>query len=72
MMGIFRLYARPMLERSWAQQEVEGMIYAVIERTFSSLPVVQAFSLENAQDRLLREANGADLAATLALTRVQV
>ena len=72
MMGIFRLYARPMLERSWAQQEVEGMIYAVIERTFSSLPVVQAFSLENAQDRLLREANGADLAATLALTRVQL
>jgi ATP-binding cassette subfamily B protein/subfamily B ATP-binding cassette protein MsbA len=72
MMGAFRLYARPMLERSWEQQEIEGKIYSVIERTFAALPVVHAFSLEGANERRFRGATSADLAATLSLTRVQL
>jgi len=72
MMWIFRLYAGPMMEKSWQQQEVEGRLYSVIERTFSAMPIVQAFSREPANDRLYREATAADMAATLSVTNVQL
>ena len=36
----------PMLERSYEQQEAEGRIYDVVERTLSAIPVVQAFGRE--------------------------
>ena len=72
MMWIFRLYARPMMEKSWHQQEVEGRLYSVIERTFSAMPIVQAFSREAANDQLFRQATAADMAATLSLTNVQL
>jgi ATP-binding cassette subfamily B protein/subfamily B ATP-binding cassette protein MsbA len=72
MMWVFRLYAQPMLEKSWHQQEVEGRLYSVIERTFSAMPVMQAFCREEANDRLFRQSTAADMAATLSLTNVQL
>jgi ATP-binding cassette subfamily B protein/subfamily B ATP-binding cassette protein MsbA len=72
MMWIFRLYAQPMMEKSWHQQEVEGRLYSVIERTFSAMPIVQAYSREQANDELFRQATAADMAATLSLTNVQL
>jgi ATP-binding cassette subfamily B protein/subfamily B ATP-binding cassette protein MsbA len=72
MMLIFRLYAQPMLERSWEQQEIEGRIYESIERTFAALPVMQAFGREPLNDRRFRQATSDDMAATLTLTKVQL
>jgi ATP-binding cassette subfamily B protein len=42
----FRLYAGPMLERSYAQQEIEGRLYGHVEQTISAIPMVQAFGRE--------------------------
>lgn len=72
MMWVFRLYARPMMEKSWHQQEVEGRLYSVIERTFSAMPVMQAFCREQANDLLFKQATAADMTATLSLTNVQL
>lgn len=72
MMWVFYLYAEPMLEKSWQQQEIEGRLYSVVERVFSAMPVMQAFCREGANDRVFRQATGADMTATLSLTNVQL
>jgi len=69
---IFRFYAKPMFERSYAQQEAEGHIYEVAEQTFSAMPVVQAFSRESANDARFRAATSQTMLTTLAATRVQM
>jgi ATP-binding cassette subfamily B protein/subfamily B ATP-binding cassette protein MsbA len=43
---VLRRYMGPMLERSYAEQEAEGRLYDVVERTLSAVPVVQAFGGE--------------------------
>ena len=48
---VLRRYMTPMLERSYAEQQAEGHIYEVIERSLSALPAVQAFNQEPAGDR---------------------
>ena len=48
---VLRRYMQPMLERSYEQQEAEGRMYEVMERTLSAIPVVQAFGREPACDR---------------------
>jgi ATP-binding cassette subfamily B protein/subfamily B ATP-binding cassette protein MsbA len=48
---VLRRYMRPMLERSYAEQEAEGRLYDVVERTLSAVPVVQAFGREADADR---------------------
>jgi ATP-binding cassette subfamily B protein/subfamily B ATP-binding cassette protein MsbA len=72
LMWIFHLYAQPMLERSHQQQEIEGRIYNTIERTFSAMPVVQAFGREDLSDHLFQEANRETMTAVLSLTRIQI
>jgi ATP-binding cassette subfamily B protein/subfamily B ATP-binding cassette protein MsbA len=72
MMGVFRRYARPMLDRSYQEQEIEARIYSVIEQTLSAMPVVQAFGREPANNQLLQQAHRDSLRATLALTEVQL
>ena len=69
---VFRAYAGPMMERSYGQQEIEGRIYAIIEETFSAIPVVQAFGREEFNDRRFQQATRDTLASTLSLTRVQL
>jgi ATP-binding cassette subfamily B protein len=48
---VLRRYMQPMLDTSYAQQDAEGRIYDVMERTLSAVPVVQAFGQEAACDR---------------------
>jgi ATP-binding cassette subfamily B protein/subfamily B ATP-binding cassette protein MsbA len=69
---VFRFYARPMAERGFAQQEIEGKIYDVVEQTFSAMPAVQAFGREELNERRFARTTRDTLAATLANTNVQV
>ncbi len=71
MVLVFRRYARPMLERSYEQQEVEGRMYNVVEQTLSAIPVVQAFGREERADREFQDTTAAVLRAALATTNVQ-
>lgn len=72
MIWVFWRYAKPMMERSYEQQEVEGRIYEVVEQTFSAIPVMQAFGRETFNDRRFAQVTGDSLAAALATTRVQL
>jgi ATP-binding cassette subfamily B protein/subfamily B ATP-binding cassette protein MsbA len=72
MVVVFRLYAKPMMERSYAQQEAEGKIYEVVEQTFSAMPVVQAFTREEANDARFRATTAETMVTTLAATRIQM
>jgi ATP-binding cassette, subfamily B, bacterial len=72
MMVVFWLYARPMMERSYEQQEVEGRIYSMVEQTFSALPAVQTFGREELNEERFRHATGDTIAATMTLTNVQL
>ncbi len=65
-------YAGPMMDRSYEHEEVEGRIYDIVEQTFSSIMVVQAFAREDLNDRRFAAATGETIAATLRLTRVQL
>jgi ATP-binding cassette subfamily B protein len=68
----FGRYARPMMDRSYEQQEAEGKIYDVVEQTFSAIAIVQAFGGENANEKRFANATGATLAKIRTLTRVQL
>src|SRR6185369_9356570 len=72
MIWVFRLYARPMMDRSYQQQEAEGKIYEVAEQTFSAIPVVQAFGREELNDRWFARTTGEALRTTLSVTQVQL
>jgi ATP-binding cassette subfamily B protein/subfamily B ATP-binding cassette protein MsbA len=69
---VFQFYARPMTERSYRQQEIEGRIYDLVEQTFSAIPAVQAFGREELNERRFRSAARDTLAATVSLTNVQM
>jgi ATP-binding cassette subfamily B protein/subfamily B ATP-binding cassette protein MsbA len=69
---VFRVYARPMMDRSYAQQEAEGRIYEVTEQTFSAMPVVLAFRRESANDDRFRATTARAMSTTLAAVRVQM
>jgi ATP-binding cassette subfamily B protein/subfamily B ATP-binding cassette protein MsbA len=69
---VFRVYAQPMMDRSYAQQEAEGRIYEMVEQTFSAMPIVQAFSREPANEQQFNATTAQAMAATLAATRVQM
>jgi ATP-binding cassette subfamily B protein/subfamily B ATP-binding cassette protein MsbA len=69
---VFRRYARPMLEGSYRQQEIEGRIYEVVEQTFSAMPAVQAFGREQWNEEQFKRATGDTLAITLSLTQLQL
>jgi ATP-binding cassette subfamily B protein len=72
MMLVLHLYARPMLERSSQQQEIEARIYALVEQTFSAMPVVQAFGREPINDARFKRSTADTLAATVSLTNLQL
>lgn len=65
-----RRYMQPMLDTSYAQQESEGRIYEVMERTLSAVPVVQAFGQEAACDRAFANVTGQAVDAALESTAV--
>lgn len=72
MLVIFYRYAEPMVKFSYAQQEEESKIYEVVEQTLSAIPAIQAFGREEFNDRRFARAASKTLAATLALTNLQL
>jgi ATP-binding cassette subfamily B protein/subfamily B ATP-binding cassette protein MsbA len=62
---LIRLFDRPMTERGYAYQQLEGEMMALAEQTLTSLPVVQAFNREEYEDRRFRELTHNTLAAYL-------
>jgi ATP-binding cassette subfamily B protein/subfamily B ATP-binding cassette protein MsbA len=72
MMLVFQIYARPMLEGSYRQQEIESRLYEVTEQTFSAMPIVQAFSREDFNDARFKAATRDTIAATVSLTNLQM
>jgi ATP-binding cassette subfamily B protein/subfamily B ATP-binding cassette protein MsbA len=72
MMWVFRRYAGPMMQLSYAQQQAEGKLYDLTEQTFSAIPVVQAFGREALNDACFSRATGETISATLSLTKIEV
>jgi len=72
MMLVLQIYARPIMERSYQQQEVEGQIYDVVEQTFSAMPVVQAFGREEFNDARFRHSTRETVATTVSLMNIQM
>ena len=68
----FARYARPMMDRSYEQQEAEGRIYDIVEQAFSAIAIVQAFGRETFNEQRFTRATTDTLAATRTLTRVQL
>ena len=62
---LIRVFDRPMTERGYAYQQMEGEMMALAEQTLTSLPVVQAFNREEYEDRRFRELTHSTLAAYL-------
>ncbi|MGZ4962272.1 MAG: ABC transporter ATP-binding protein [Limisphaerales bacterium] len=69
---IFFIYAKPMMERGWEQQEIEGRGFDIVEQTFAAIPIVQAFGRERENERRLQANLNDSLVATLSLTNVQL
>lgn len=51
---LIKFFSRPMTERSYQQQELEGEMMSLAEQTLTALPVVQAFGREEHEDRRFR------------------
>jgi ABC-type multidrug transport system fused ATPase/permease subunit len=51
---LIRVFARPMAERTYKQQELQGEMMALAEQTLTALPIVQAFGRENHEDGRFR------------------
>ncbi|MQA31817.1 MAG: ATP-binding cassette domain-containing protein, partial [Luteitalea sp.] len=67
---VLHRYMTPMLERSYEQQQAEGRMYEVVERTLSAVPVVQAFGREAACDRAFARTTDAAVDAAISTTVV--
>jgi len=69
---VIRLFARPMAERQYEQQQLQGEIMAHAEQTLSALPVVQAFGREEREDTRLRALSGRTVQASLRATTAEL
>jgi ATP-binding cassette subfamily B protein/subfamily B ATP-binding cassette protein MsbA len=72
MIVLFWLYARPMEERSGRHEEAEGRLYDVVEETLSTIPVVQAFGLEEQAESRFRKITCAIVNATRSARNVEL
>jgi ATP-binding cassette, subfamily B, bacterial len=68
----FVIYARRMLERSYAQETAEGRIYSAVEQTLTAIPAVQAFAQERRHAETLRTNTATALQAAVAAADVDV
>ncbi|HEY7120279.1 MAG TPA: ABC transporter ATP-binding protein [Tepidisphaeraceae bacterium] len=65
MVVLMKAFARPMAQRSYEQQELEGEMLALAEQTLTAIPVVQAFAREEFEDRRFRALSARTVAAYL-------
>jgi ATP-binding cassette subfamily B protein/subfamily B ATP-binding cassette protein MsbA len=52
---LIRLFNRPMMERSYQHQQLEGEMMALAEQTLTAIPIVQAFGREEYEDQRWRK-----------------
>jgi ATP-binding cassette subfamily B protein/subfamily B ATP-binding cassette protein MsbA len=69
---LFYFYAKPMMEYSYKQHDLEGEGYSIVEQTFSAMPVVQAFNREAENERRFRSNLDGTLAATIRASKIQL
>jgi ATP-binding cassette subfamily B protein len=62
---LIKVFARPMADRAYEQQELEGEMMALAEQTLTAIPVVQAFAREEFEDRRFRALSARTVAAYL-------
>ncbi len=62
---LMKVFAKPMAERTYQQQELEGEMLALAEQTLTAIPVVQAFAREEYEDRRFRALSARTVAAYL-------
>ncbi|MDB5322515.1 MAG: transporter related [Phycisphaerales bacterium] len=62
---LIKAFARPMADRAYEQQELEGEMLALAEQTLTAIPVVQAFAREEFEDRRFRALSARTVAAYL-------
>jgi ATP-binding cassette subfamily B protein/subfamily B ATP-binding cassette protein MsbA len=62
---LMKIFSRPMAERTYQQQELEGEMLALAEQTLTAIPVVQAFAREEFEDRRFRALSAQTVAAYL-------
>lgn len=62
---LIKLFARPMAERTYDQQQMEGQMMALAEQTLSALPAVQAFGREDYEESRFRQMSFRTLQAYL-------
>jgi ATP-binding cassette, subfamily B, bacterial len=72
MVLIFWLYAQPMMERSYREQESEGKIYDFVEHIFSAIPAVQAFGREDINLEKFQGTAAGTLRAAISAINVQL
>jgi ATP-binding cassette subfamily B protein/subfamily B ATP-binding cassette protein MsbA len=72
MLLILGLYARPMLERSYEQQEEEAGFTKLSNKLSRPCLPSRLFCREDLNDRRFKQATSTTLAATLSLTRLQL
>jgi ATP-binding cassette subfamily B protein/subfamily B ATP-binding cassette protein MsbA len=73
---VIRVVARPLAERRYDEQELQGQIYSHAEQTLSAIPIVQAFGREQHADdhfkHLARRTIGANLRYEMAGHRFKI
>jgi ATP-binding cassette, subfamily B, bacterial len=52
---LIRAFNRPMTERTYVHQELEGEVMSLAEQALTAVPVVQAFNRENQEDGRFRD-----------------
>jgi ATP-binding cassette subfamily B protein/subfamily B ATP-binding cassette protein MsbA len=60
---IIGLFNRPMMERAYRYQQLEGEMMALAEQTLTAIPVVQAFAREEFEDKRWRKLSRSTLQA---------
>jgi len=63
LIGADRLFYRPMMERTYEQQQCEGQMMSQAERALAALPVVQAFRREAHEESQFRQTASRTLGA---------
>jgi ATP-binding cassette subfamily B protein/subfamily B ATP-binding cassette protein MsbA len=69
---MIKVFDKPMTERTYQHQQLEGEMMALAEQTFTALPVVQAFNREDYEDMRFRNLSNHTLRAYLRAILAQV
>lgn len=62
---LIRVYAKPMSDRTYEQQQAQGELMALANQTLSALPIVQAFGRETHEEQRFRALGSQNVTAAL-------